>query len=92
MANEWAKHGINVNAIAPGYMDTNNTEAIRAEALRLGFDVCGFASATAPWPASHHLAEFVPNTDIDNCRCLASIKRRNGTIRYWHHNDKGIIL
>jgi 2-deoxy-D-gluconate 3-dehydrogenase len=34
MANEWAKHGINVNAIAPGYMDTNNTEAIRADAHR----------------------------------------------------------
>jgi len=34
MANEWAKHGINVNAIAPGYMDTNNTEAIRADANR----------------------------------------------------------
>jgi 2-deoxy-D-gluconate 3-dehydrogenase len=34
MANEWAKHGINVNAIAPGYMDTNNTEAIRADAQR----------------------------------------------------------
>ena len=37
----------------------NPTGAIRAEALRLGFDVCGFASATAPWPASDHLAQFV---------------------------------
>ncbi|XPE54042.1 SDR family NAD(P)-dependent oxidoreductase [Shigella flexneri] len=25
MANEWAKHNISVNAIAPGYMATNNT-------------------------------------------------------------------
>src|SRR5208283_2819271 len=25
MANEWAKHGITVNAIAPGYMETDNT-------------------------------------------------------------------
>jgi 2-deoxy-D-gluconate 3-dehydrogenase len=31
MANEWAKHNINVNAIAPGYMATNNTEALRAD-------------------------------------------------------------
>ena len=31
MANEWAKHGINVNAIAPGYMATDNTEALRAD-------------------------------------------------------------
>ncbi|USD63181.1 2-dehydro-3-deoxy-D-gluconate 5-dehydrogenase KduD [Vibrio sp. SCSIO 43140] len=34
MANEWAKHGINVNAIAPGYMETNNTEALRADETR----------------------------------------------------------
>jgi NAD(P)-dependent dehydrogenase (short-subunit alcohol dehydrogenase family) len=29
MANEWAKHNINTNAIAPGYMATNNTAALR---------------------------------------------------------------
>lgn len=34
MANEWAKHNINVNAIAPGYMATNNTEALRADEAR----------------------------------------------------------
>lgn len=34
MANEWAKHNINANAIAPGYMVTNNTEAIRADEER----------------------------------------------------------
>ncbi|WP_261967916.1 2-dehydro-3-deoxy-D-gluconate 5-dehydrogenase KduD [Prosthecodimorpha staleyi] len=34
MANEWAKHHINVNAIAPGYMVTDNTAAIRADATR----------------------------------------------------------
>lgn len=31
MANEWAKFGINVNAIAPGYMATNNTAELRAD-------------------------------------------------------------
>ena len=31
MANEWAAHGINVNAIAPGYMATNNTAQLRAD-------------------------------------------------------------
>ena len=30
LANEWAKHDINVNAIAPGYMATENTAALRA--------------------------------------------------------------
>ena len=34
LANEWAKHGINVNAIAPGYMATNNTAALRADEQR----------------------------------------------------------
>ena len=31
LANEWAGRGINVNAIAPGYFVTNNTEALRAD-------------------------------------------------------------
>ncbi len=31
LANEWAARGINVNAIAPGYIETNNTEALRAD-------------------------------------------------------------
>lgn len=31
LANEWAKHNINVNAIAPGYMATNNTAQLRSD-------------------------------------------------------------
>jgi 2-deoxy-D-gluconate 3-dehydrogenase len=34
LANEWATHRINVNAIAPGYMATNNTAPLRADASR----------------------------------------------------------
>jgi len=34
LANEWAKHGINVNAIAPGYMATDNTSQLRADPTR----------------------------------------------------------
>lgn len=34
LANEWAKHGINVNALAPGYMATNNTQQLRADEAR----------------------------------------------------------
>ncbi|MET7710561.1 SDR family NAD(P)-dependent oxidoreductase [Micromonospora sp. NPDC005413] len=29
LANEWAAHGVNVNAIAPGYIATDNTQALR---------------------------------------------------------------
>ncbi len=34
LANEWAKHGVNVNAIAPGYMATRLTEALRKDLVR----------------------------------------------------------
>ena len=34
LANEWAKYGITVNAIAPGYMATNNTAPLRADPVR----------------------------------------------------------
>jgi 2-dehydro-3-deoxy-D-gluconate 5-dehydrogenase len=34
LANEWASRGVNVNAIAPGYMVTDNTVALRADAVR----------------------------------------------------------
>jgi 2-deoxy-D-gluconate 3-dehydrogenase len=34
LANEWAGRGINVNAIAPGYVATNNTTALRADENR----------------------------------------------------------
>jgi 2-deoxy-D-gluconate 3-dehydrogenase len=34
LANEWAGKGVNVNAIAPGYIATDNTEALRQDAAR----------------------------------------------------------
>jgi 2-deoxy-D-gluconate 3-dehydrogenase len=34
LSNEWAAHGINVNAIAPGYIATDNTEALRNDPSR----------------------------------------------------------
>ncbi|SMO99442.1 2-dehydro-3-deoxy-D-gluconate 5-dehydrogenase KduD [Paracoccus laeviglucosivorans] len=34
LANEWAAQGLNVNAIAPGYIETNNTTALRADPER----------------------------------------------------------
>jgi 2-deoxy-D-gluconate 3-dehydrogenase len=44
LANEWAGRGINVNAIAPGYMETDNTSALRADPVR-------FREITARIPA-----------------------------------------
>lgn len=34
LANEWAARGVNVNAIAPGYIATNNTAALQADEAR----------------------------------------------------------
>jgi 2-deoxy-D-gluconate 3-dehydrogenase len=34
LANEWATKGVNVNAIAPGYIATNNTAALQADEVR----------------------------------------------------------
>ena len=44
LANEWAGSGVNVNAIAPGYMVTDNTEALRQDPVR-------YADITARIPA-----------------------------------------
>lgn len=35
LANEWAQYGLNVNAIAPGYMITDNTELLRNNPERM---------------------------------------------------------
>ncbi len=34
LSNEWAPHGVNVNAIAPGYIATDNTQALRDDPER----------------------------------------------------------
>lgn len=34
LANEWARHNININAIAPGYMETDNTAPLRNDPVR----------------------------------------------------------
>ena len=34
LANEWAVHGVNVNAIAPGYIETRNTAPLQADPVR----------------------------------------------------------
>jgi 2-deoxy-D-gluconate 3-dehydrogenase len=44
LANEWAKHGVQINAIAPGYFVTDNTERLRSDSGR-------FAEISARIPA-----------------------------------------
>ncbi len=52
--------------------------AIRAEATRLGFEVCGFASATAPWPAAARLDRFVAEGRHGSMGWMATTARRRG--------------
>ena len=46
LANEWAPHGVQVNAIAPGYIATDNTQALRDDPQR-------FQAITDRIPAGH---------------------------------------
>jgi 2-dehydro-3-deoxy-D-gluconate 5-dehydrogenase len=66
LANEWAARGINVNAIAPGYFETNNTTALRADEQR-NRDIIGRIPA-ARWGRPSDLggaAVFLSSTAAD---------------------------
>ena len=76
LANEWAPHGITVNAIAPGYIATNNTQALRDDPERSAAildripagrwgdasDIGGTASFLAS-PAATYITGAVLNVD-----------------------------
>lgn len=73
-ANEWAARGINVNAIAPGYMATNNTAQLRSDAQR-SEDILGRIPA-GRWGVPEDLAGPVvflasPASDYVNGHALA---------------------
>ena len=76
LANEWAAQGINVNAVAPGYIATNNTQALRDDPKRsaeiLGRipagrwgrpeDIAGAVTFLCS-PAAHYVTGAVLNVD-----------------------------
>jgi 2-deoxy-D-gluconate 3-dehydrogenase len=51
LANEWAAHGVNVNAIAPGYIATDNTQALQDDAERSASIVSRIPAARWGTPA-----------------------------------------
>jgi epoxyqueuosine reductase len=66
---------------------------VRAEAERLGFDVCGFASVEQPWPASARLAEFVAHGRHGEMAWMARTqKRRSHPKAMWPGARSAIVL
>ncbi|HEX2190041.1 MAG TPA: 2-dehydro-3-deoxy-D-gluconate 5-dehydrogenase KduD [Longimicrobiaceae bacterium] len=57
LANEWARHGVQVNAVAPGYFATDNTQALRDDPDRAG-QILGRIPA-GRWGAPEDLAGAV---------------------------------
>ena len=74
-------------------MTTSISEAIRTEALRLGFDVCGFASAAEPWESGARLAEFVDHGRHGEMDWMATtLERRSHPQAMWAGAQSAIML
>ncbi len=67
--------------------------AIRAEALKRGFDACGFARADAPWPAGGRLAEFVAEGRHGTMDWLeTTLERRAHPTGLWPDARTAVVL
>ena len=68
-------------------------DGIRAEAARLGFEVCGFTSVDQPWPATARLAEFVAENRHGEMGWMAETQARRGHPRsMWPDARSAIVL
>ena len=74
-------------------MTTSTSEAIRAEALDLGFDVCGFAHVAAPWQAGRRLAEFVDHGRHGEMGWMETTReRRSHPTAMWPQARSAVML
>jgi epoxyqueuosine reductase len=68
-------------------------QLIRERALSLGFDVCGFASVTAPWPASARLDEFLAEGRHGGMTWMqTTVARRSHPKAMWPDARSAIVL
>ena len=68
-------------------------ERLRAKAIDLGFDVCGFASVEAPWPAAGRLEEFVALGRHGTMDWMASTAQRRSHPRaMWPQARSAVVL
>jgi epoxyqueuosine reductase len=66
---------------------------IRAEALALGFDVCGFASVREPWPAAARLDEFVAAGRHGSMAWMETTRRRRAhPTAMWPQGRSAVVL
>jgi epoxyqueuosine reductase len=66
---------------------------IRAEALALGFDVCGFASVREPWPAAARLDAFVDAGRHGSMAWMATTRARRGhPTAMWPEARSAVVL
>jgi epoxyqueuosine reductase len=78
-------------------MTTSTSEGlkdrIRAEALALGFEACGFAEVSTPWPATARLAEFVAHGRHGEMAWIEETQDRRGHPRaMWPGARSAIVL
>jgi epoxyqueuosine reductase len=74
-------------------MTTSISEAIRAEAARLGFDACRFASASDPWLAGGQLAQFVEAGRHGEMGWMeTTLERRSHPTAMWADARSAILL
>jgi epoxyqueuosine reductase len=66
---------------------------IRAQASSVGFDVCGFASVAAPWPAGARLAEFVEGGRHGTMSWIeTTLARRSHPTSMWADARGAVVL
>jgi epoxyqueuosine reductase len=74
-------------------MLANAPDLIRARALTLGFDACGFASVDAPWPASGRLEAFVAEGRHGSMGWMAeTLARRSHPRGMWPEARSAVVL
>lgn len=73
--------------------DADPRAAIRAQALALGFDACGFASAAQPWPEGARLAAFVEAGRHGSMDWMATtLDRRSHPTAMWADARSAVVL
>src|SRR5689334_19101009 len=73
--------------------ETTTEDRIRAEALRLGFDLCRFTDIDEAWPAAARLGEFVDAGRHGEMGWLAeTVERRRHPRAMWSGARSAIVL